>query len=65
MREAIRYYDFERKECGPEDAVFVFIETFDDGNRIGSKYGTDDKKYHEELKKALKKKDKTIIKRRK
>lgn len=59
MREAIRYYDFERKECGPQDAVFVFVETFDDeGNRIGSKYGTDDKKYQEELRKAMAKKKK-------
>ena len=63
MREAIRYYDFERKECGPEDAVFVFIETFDDdGNRIGSKYGTDDKKYHESQGKTNRnRKDKSLI----
>lgn len=65
MREAIRYYDFERKECDPQDAVFVFVENIDEhGNMISSKYGIDEKKYREELRKRAKK-DKKEIKRRK
>jgi len=66
MTESIIYLDFHSQECSARDAVYVIVENIDeDGNQISSKLGIDDKRYHEELRKAMAKKDKTEIKRRK